>query len=174
MVAVDLQPYFVAEAKERQRAAGGNHNRESASGKNSGSAPDAKSNGEAREKVAGLVHVNSHYISDAKRIKEASPQLAEQVRDGRISLPDAKKVLNEQQQQMTGTEGRIEGATPSKPSCSGSVSSGQRKGEELVLKSTTKETAIAAKLVKFYGQPRAAAILAALTDLVVSSTGEDK
>ena len=126
-----------------------------------------------REKVAELVHVNPHYISDAKRIKEASPELAEQVRDGRTSLPDAKKALSEQRQQTTGTEGRVEGATRNKPSALGR-SSGQRKGEQLVLKSTTKDAAVAAKLVKFYGQPRAATILAALTDLVVSSTGEGK
>lgn len=49
--------------------------------------------GESREHAARLLGVNSHYISDAKRIAAESPDLIEDVRLGEVSLQEAKRQL---------------------------------------------------------------------------------
>jgi len=164
MVAVDLQPFLAAEAKERQRAAGGNRRKKSASGKNSGSPAESGSNGEARQKVAEMVHVNPHYISDAKRIKKVSPKLAEEVRDGRISLPGAKKALNEQRH-ITSTKSGDGVQTKKKTA----QTKGRRQGKPLVLKPRSKPAGVAAAIIGLYGQRRALEILVALTELLRSA-----
>lgn len=51
------------------------------------------SNGEARDHAADLFHTNPRYVSDAKRIKTEAPALAEQVAQGTLTIPQAKKQL---------------------------------------------------------------------------------
>jgi len=49
--------------------------------------------GRARDQAADLVGVNPHYVTDAKKIQEASPQLAEEVWRGQLSIPAARRKL---------------------------------------------------------------------------------
>lgn len=48
---------------------------------------------QARDIAAMAVGVNPHYVSDAKRVKDAAPELFEAVREGRVSIPEAKAVV---------------------------------------------------------------------------------
>ena len=47
--------------------------------------------GKARDKAAELFQTNSHYVSDAKQVKEKAPDLLERVREGTLTLPQAKR-----------------------------------------------------------------------------------
>lgn len=53
--------------------------------------------GRTRDKLAEMSGVNARYISDAKNIIDASPELAEEIRDGITTIPAAKRKLAEQQ-----------------------------------------------------------------------------
>lgn len=45
----------------------------------------------AREQAAKLTGTNSKYVSDAKAVKEKAPDLFEKVKNGEITLPQAKQ-----------------------------------------------------------------------------------
>lgn len=49
--------------------------------------------GDARDKVGDAFGVSGKYVSDARKIKEESPELFEQVKNKTLTLPDAKKQL---------------------------------------------------------------------------------
>jgi hypothetical protein len=49
--------------------------------------------GKARDKAAAAVNVNPRYVSDAKAIKEASPETFQKVLAGEVSIPQAKKQI---------------------------------------------------------------------------------
>jgi hypothetical protein len=48
--------------------------------------------GEARKKAAAMVGANPHYVTDAKKIEQDAPEILEQVKQGKLSIPQAKKV----------------------------------------------------------------------------------
>ena len=50
-----------------------------------------KRNPQASEKAAEIVGSNHQYVSDAKKIAERSPELAEKVRAGEVSIAQAKR-----------------------------------------------------------------------------------
>ena len=77
MIAQDVLPYQEAEAKKRQ-VRKPESVREFVPEQNSG---------KASEKAAELMGVNPRYVSDAKKIKEASPEKAAEVRAGRVTIP---------------------------------------------------------------------------------------
>lgn len=82
MIATDALPMFEAEAKERQRA----------SGHRGGVVParlPEPLKGEAREQAAAAVGVSPRYVQDAKRIANQRPDLAQEVRAGTKTLPQA-------------------------------------------------------------------------------------
>jgi phage N-6-adenine-methyltransferase len=102
MIAVDVAALFEAEAKERQRASGGD--RKSVQYKVSvpekfpepipeedlkSKAPDS---GESRVAAAQIMDTNPRYVSDAKSIKSQSPEVASMVSEGNLTLPQAKIV----------------------------------------------------------------------------------
>jgi hypothetical protein len=70
-----LLPLLEKEAKERM-AAGGRDK-----GKQKVADP-----GQARDKAAKAVHVNRQYVSDAKRLSEKAPELAEAVQAGELTV----------------------------------------------------------------------------------------
>jgi len=82
MLAVELLPEFEKQAGERQGARSDLTE----------IIPEG-SQAEAREKAAELAGTNPHYVSDAKRIKEEAPELAERVKSGEVTIPAAKKEL---------------------------------------------------------------------------------
>ena len=79
-VAKDALPLFEKEAEERK--AQSNANREKIP-------PSEK--GKATEKAAKAVGVNPRYVSDAKAIEKASPEIAQKVRSGEMSIPEANR-----------------------------------------------------------------------------------
>lgn len=76
-VALEAEKLLTKEAKQRQRM-----------GKQKVADPNAK--GQARDKAAELVGVNRQYVSDAKRLEKIAPALAEEVKRGQKTLPQAK------------------------------------------------------------------------------------
>jgi hypothetical protein len=111
-VAVDILPLLEAEAKERQRQAGGDKRAAEAElspalPQKVGEAPPdeldegqglilqfsgkKKHAGEAAAQAAKLTGTNRQYVAEAKKLKEESPDLFEEVKSGRVKLKEAKK-----------------------------------------------------------------------------------
>jgi N6-adenosine-specific RNA methylase IME4 len=51
--------------------------------------------GEAREKAAAIVNASAKYVSDAKKLKEESPAIFNQVRAGEKTITEAKREIKE-------------------------------------------------------------------------------
>ena len=94
-IAADLLVLYEKQAAERKRLLSGTR-------KNPNGTTPAKKvpekipgpAGEAREQVAKLLDVNARYVSTAKEVREADPELHEQVRAGKRTLHAAKKQLS--------------------------------------------------------------------------------
>ena len=87
VVAVDVLPMLEAEAKDRMS--------EGARATNAGSQKidtPQEQQGRATQQAAQVTGTNRQYVSDAKRIAEQAPEVLEKVRDGVLTIPDAKKV----------------------------------------------------------------------------------
>lgn len=104
MVAVDMLPLLEQQAKERMLA---------------GKAPDPgekvpQGHGrapKATEHAAAAVKVNPRYVSDAKRIVEKAPELAEPMRRGEVTLQQAKREVKEAERQERRHENHQDVAT---------------------------------------------------------------
>jgi hypothetical protein len=48
--------------------------------------------GKAPDKAAAMVGVNPHYVTDAKNIEQDAPEILEQVKHGKLNIPQAKKM----------------------------------------------------------------------------------
>ena len=57
--------------------------------------PEPNTAKDARDQAAAAVGVSARYVSDAKRVKAESPELAEKVKAGELSLPKAIEALRE-------------------------------------------------------------------------------
>lgn len=79
-IALEALPFFEEEAKKRQ-------------GFRSDITAKMQESREATEEAATLVGVGSRYVSDAKAIKESSPELFEQIRKGEKTISEVKKEL---------------------------------------------------------------------------------
>jgi N6-adenosine-specific RNA methylase IME4 len=88
MVGADAEPFFTAEAKERQREHGG-----TAPGKKSLRALVREVKGKAAEKAAATANVSPRYVQEAKAIKKASPALAAQVKAGEKTITQARREI---------------------------------------------------------------------------------
>lgn len=103
---LDVLPFLEVEAKERQAV--GHLN-----------APQYKDEkpvveiipqldeGKSRDKAADLFGVNSHYIQDAKAIKESRPDLLDKVKSGELTIPQAKKSIEIENAKRQYTEQNI-------------------------------------------------------------------
>ena len=89
-VAVGMLPLLEAEAKERQA-----HGQTSPGRTLREKIPQAT--GRASEKAAALVGTNPRYVSDAKKLAKEAPALFEQVREGKKTIPQAKRELVKRQ-----------------------------------------------------------------------------
>lgn len=96
MAAQDILPMLEAEAKQRQ-ANSNDYRRDN--GNTDVSVPQnfAEPIGEARDHAAALFGTNRQYVSDAKRIAQASPELAEKVRAGDVSIAQAKREITKRE-----------------------------------------------------------------------------
>jgi membrane-bound lytic murein transglycosylase MltF len=46
----------------------------------------------AAEQAAAMVSANPHYVTDAKKVKQDAPEILEQVKQGKLSIPRADTV----------------------------------------------------------------------------------
>lgn len=83
MVAVDLEPFYAAAAKERQRDAG----------KLKGNSPEAI--GQARDQAAAVTGASGREVGRAKAIIRDAPDLAEKVRTGELPIHTADTMRKE-------------------------------------------------------------------------------
>lgn len=96
MVALEVLPLMAQEARARQKNAGRNHGR----GKVPEQIPEAiTSRGEAREQAAKIANTNPRYVSDAAKIAQEAPQLAQAIKAGALTITEAKRALKEQERE---------------------------------------------------------------------------
>lgn len=88
VVALETLPHLEAEAKERQAAA----LKQNATV--SQKIDTREEPGRAAEQAAKLANTNRQYVSDAKHLQQNAPELIDKVRDGSLTIPDAKKVAS--------------------------------------------------------------------------------
>jgi hypothetical protein len=87
VIALEAEPLFTAEAKERQRLS------EGPGTKGKSKLTDLNSKGQARDHAAKSVGVSSGYVAAAKKIAAKAPELIAQIKSGEVSIPEAEKKL---------------------------------------------------------------------------------
>lgn len=89
-IALDVLPMLEAQARKRQVELAGTR-------PNTGDDLVEKipegSKGRAREQAAAMLGTNPRYVSDAKKIKDKAPDLLEEVRNGNLTIGEAKNEL---------------------------------------------------------------------------------
>lgn len=61
---------------------------------------------ESRERAGRMLGVSGRYVSDAKKLSAERPDLAEKVKSGEMSIPEAKKTINSEKVQAKRAEQR--------------------------------------------------------------------
>lgn len=89
-VAAELEPFFAADAKRRQREAGKEHGRGQKVVQKVEQAIPANDR-KAVSEAATSVGVNRQYVADAKKVKAEAPEVFERLKAGKITLQDAKR-----------------------------------------------------------------------------------
>jgi ParB-like chromosome segregation protein Spo0J len=93
-VAAELEPFFAADAKRRQRdsiKARDDKGRASPVVEKVPQLEQPSRPPKAREEAAKSVGVNDRYVSDAKKVKQEAPEVFERLKAGKITLQDAKR-----------------------------------------------------------------------------------
>ena len=88
VIANDLLPLYEKEAKDRQRLSRGRGK------KGTNSQADLSVSGKAATVAARMAHTNATYVEAVKRIGKKAPELVEEIRIGRINVPDAQKLAD--------------------------------------------------------------------------------
>lgn len=86
VIALDILPMLEKEAKERQRLSAGRGRKVAKNG------ATFSSNGKSSEIAARITKANARYVESAKAIGKAAPELLKPIREGDLSLSDAKWV----------------------------------------------------------------------------------
>ena len=89
VVALDLLPMLEKEAKQRQRNSNGFRGSHQSAHKFAD-----RSTGKASEMAARLVNSNARYVEKVKSIGRTAPDLIKEIRQGRITIPDAEKLAD--------------------------------------------------------------------------------
>ena len=116
-VAADMEPMLAKEAKERQRAAGGDRKSRTAKEK----AVSVKEKVpepirvQARDQAAKLAGTSGRYVQQAKAVKEKAPELYEKVKAGQMTLPQASREV-ERTQKRAELQKKATEAVESQPS----------------------------------------------------------
>jgi hypothetical protein len=84
-VSLGFEEAFAEEAQARMRAGANQHTSPSQTF-------EQGSKGRAAEHAAKATGTNRQYVYDAKKIKNSAPELLSEVRDGNLTIPEAKKV----------------------------------------------------------------------------------
>lgn len=95
-IALDVLPMLEDEARERQRLAGGDRKSEDYQKSVSQKIDEAISQPKSTQQAAQLFQTNRQYVSDAKRIKEQAPIIFEQIKNGNLTIPQAKQEIARQ------------------------------------------------------------------------------
>jgi DNA methylase/Putative RNA methylase family UPF0020 len=91
-LALDLEPMYAAQAKERQREAG------RVSGNGVAGLPQAiGGTGKARDRAAAAVGASGRGVGQAKRIKDRAPDLSDKVRSGDMPIDRADRILRDRE-----------------------------------------------------------------------------
>lgn len=91
-VAAELEPLFAADAKRRQKEAGGDRKSEKAkSVVQKIEQPILVNDRKANAEAAQAVGVNRQYVAEAKKMKEQAPEVFERLKAGKVTLQDAKR-----------------------------------------------------------------------------------
>lgn len=92
-VAAELEPFFAADAKRRQRESGGDKKSQEAKSVMAKMPEpiDRKPSAPARKEAAKSVGVGERYVQDAKKVKQEAPEVFERLKAGKITLQDAKR-----------------------------------------------------------------------------------
>jgi hypothetical protein len=104
-IAVEIEPLFAAEAKQRKREGGSKGGKQSRRGERGNKVPaktpeaypaeptpEPKSaEREARAQAAAAVGVSPRQVSDAKRLKEGAPELFEKVKADEMTVSKAAR-----------------------------------------------------------------------------------
>lgn len=104
-IATDIEPMLAEEARERQA-----HGQTAPGVTLKEIFPEA-SNGQARDQAAEIMGTNGRYVSDAKRIKQESPELFEQVKAGVVTIPQARREMAQPRREMVWTQDQAERRT---------------------------------------------------------------
>jgi 16S rRNA G966 N2-methylase RsmD len=102
-IAIDVLPMLEAEARERQLASL-KQNLDSVTqffGERNG-----RHSGEAAQQAADLFGTNRQYVSDAKKLKEDDPKIFEDIKNGKDTIPKAKKRNNRRKKREQAQEQR--------------------------------------------------------------------
>jgi hypothetical protein len=94
MIGEEVEVAFAAEAKQRQREQARRNQPQADPQKVAILPPVEKS--KARDNAAKAVGTSPRYISDAKAIKNAAPDLAKKVKNGEMTIPQAKNAIKKQ------------------------------------------------------------------------------
>lgn len=100
MVALSIEGRLAEEARERKAAAIAEANRRRSADPLVEIVPPMDPEPEptkSREQAGKLVGVSGRYVQDAKLVLDKRPELAEQVLAGKLSLPEAKKEIRQQE-----------------------------------------------------------------------------
>jgi phage N-6-adenine-methyltransferase len=96
VLALEVEPLFAEAARERQRRAAGQTNAKLNRAHDetlTSRLTEALDRAEAREQAAKVANVSTGYVSYAKQVAQASPELLEQVRTGEKTLPEAVREI---------------------------------------------------------------------------------
>lgn len=91
MVAVEVVPWLEREAADRRQETQGRPTADKLS-QRIDTVTDRNS-GRATEQAAQLLQTNRQYVHDAKKIAATAPEVAEQVRRGAVTIPQAKAII---------------------------------------------------------------------------------
>ena len=92
VLALDIQAALEEEARDRQRK--GNYSNNDPHLRAILPEDEGKNLKRPRQQAAEIVGSSARYVQDAKRIKRQAPELLEEVKEGTINLPDAKRLLS--------------------------------------------------------------------------------
>lgn len=88
VVAFDLLPLLEKEAKQRQRQS----NSYKQNGRSAQKCADQNGKGKASEVAARIAKSSARYVEAVKTISKTAPELLEEIRSGRVNVPDAQKL----------------------------------------------------------------------------------
>jgi ParB family chromosome partitioning protein len=89
VIAVEAEPLFIAEAKQRQKDHGG-----TAPGRRKNTSVKIdRSEGSARDQAAMSLRVSSGYVAEIKKIAAKDPSLLPEIKAGKLTIPEAQRQL---------------------------------------------------------------------------------